>query len=233
MTTEPEARRLEAVYEDYEARGLPSTRWGAANPGNRAIMAERRRLTSRLLAESGLLPLGSREVLEVGCGTGHVLAGLLELGAESDRLHGIDLLPGRVEEARRSYPQLDVVQGNAEQLPFADESFDLVMLSVVFSSILDPRMQRNVADECIRVLRRGGAVLWYDFRYDNPSNPHVRGVRRRDLERLFPGFRFSLRTLTVVPQIARRLGPLTSTIYPLLAALPPLRTYYLGILVKP
>ena len=230
--SEPEVERLREVYRDYEARDLPATRWGERNRGNRAIMAERRRVMRALLDGHGLLPLGEREVLEVGCGSGHVLAGLQELGASAERLHGVDLLPGRVETARRNHPGLDIREANAERLPFADGAFDVVMLFVVFSSILDAAMQHNVAGECARVLRSGGHVLWYDFRYDNPSNKHVRGMSRREVAQLFPGFEISLRTLTVVPQLVRRLGPLTEVVYPALAAVPPLRTYYMGLLRK-
>jgi len=231
--TENEVRRLEDVYRGYAEQELSVTRWGSGNRGNRAIMAERSRVLRELLDEHGLLPLGQREILEVGCGSGHVLAGLVDLGAQQERLHGVELLEPRVELARRQQPWLDVVRGNAEHLPHEDGSFDLVLLFVVFSSILEPAMRQNVAKECARVLRPGGHVLWYDFRYDNPSNRNVRGIRRSELERLFAGFTPSLRTLTVVPQIARRLGPLTEVLYPALAAIPPLRTYYMGLLRKP
>lgn len=231
--TDREVRRLEDVYRGYAELDLPGTRWGPDNRGNRAIMAERERILRELLDEHGLLPLGEREILEVGCGTGHVLAGLVDLGAREERLHGVELLEPRVELARRQQPWLDVAQGNAEHLPHEDESIDLVLLFVVFSSILEPAMRQNVASECARVLRPGGHVLWYDFRYDNPSNPNVRGIRRGEFERLFPGFAPSLRTLTLVPQVARRMGPLTQVLYPVLAAVPPLRTYYMALLRKP
>jgi SAM-dependent methyltransferase len=233
MTDSREVERLQRVYRDYESRDLPEQRWGEGNAGNRAIMRERNRVLGQLLEEHGLLPLAGIDILEVGCGAGGILAGLVELGAAADRLHGIDLLPDRVARARERFPEIDFRSGNAEHLPYADGSFDLVLLFVVFSSILDPEMKRNVARECARVLRPGGRVLWYDFRYDNPSNRHVRGVRRRELAGLFPGFDPALRTLTFVPQVARRLGPATDFLYPVLAAVPPLRTYYLGLLRKP
>jgi SAM-dependent methyltransferase len=231
--TEQEVRRLQDVYRGYAEQELSETRWGLGNRGNRAIMAERVRVLRELLFVHGLLPLGDREILEVGCGTGHVLASLLEFGAQRDRLHGVELLEPRVEQARRAYPWLDVVQANAERLPHDDGSVDLLLLFIVFSSILDPAMRVNIARECARVLRPGGHVLWYDFRYDNPSNRNVRGMRRAELDELFPGFVPSVRTLTVVPQVARRLGPLTRILYPALAALPPLRTYYMALLQKP
>jgi ubiquinone/menaquinone biosynthesis C-methylase UbiE len=228
-----EVRRLQDVYRQYAEDDLTETRWGLGNRGNRAIRAERDRVQRDLLSTHGLLPLLEREILEVGCGTGHVLASLVELGAKRKRLHGVELLEPRVEQARRDHPWLDVVQANAEHMPYEDESFDVVLLYIVFSSILDPDMRANVARECVRVLRPRGHVLWYDFRYDNPSNPNVRGMRREELERLFPEFELSTRTLTLVPQVARRLGPLTGVLYPVLAAVPPLRTYYMALLRKP
>src|SRR5262249_49418911 len=130
--------------------------------------------------------------------------------------------------------------GNAEQLDFPDGSVDLVVLYTVFSSILDETMARNVADEARRVLRAPdpasgrprGAALWYDVRYANPSNPHTRAMTRQRSPALFPGFRLHLRSITLLPPVARRLGPLTPALYPLLASAPPLRSHYLGLLFK-
>lgn len=232
MTRERELERLEAVYRSYAEEGRASRRWGDDNRGNRIIMDERGRMMRRLLDDAGLLPLGQRRVLEVGCGTGHVLAGLTELGADSGSLVGVDVLDFRLAEARRSFPEISFEQGNAERLGFSDASFDLLLLFIVFSSILDPAMRENVAHECARVIKPGGAMLWYDFRYDNPQNRNVRGVKLDEVRRLFPGFDVTARTLTVIPQIARRLGPLTGAVYPLLARVPALRTYWMALLVK-
>jgi len=60
-------------------------------------------------------------------------------------------------------------EANAEALPFANGFFDLVTVFTVCTSILDPQMARNVSREIHRVLRSGGAVVWYDFRMNNPS----------------------------------------------------------------
>jgi hypothetical protein len=94
-------------------------------------------------------------------------------------------------------------------------------------------MARNVAREVSRVLKPGGAIVWYDFIYNNPRNPHVRGMKRSDLLNLFPEFQFGLHKITLLPPLSRRLGPLTSVLYPALAAIPWLRTHYLGLLHKP
>lgn len=52
------------------------------------------------------------------------------------------------------------------------------------------------------------------------------------IRRLFPQLEMHLHTATVLPPLARRLGRLTQSLYPVLAAIPPLRTHYLGLLMK-
>ena len=103
----------------------------------------------------------------------------------------------------------------------------------MFTSILEAEMKQQAAKEMGRVLKAGGAILWYDFLFDNPRNPDVKGIRAREIRELFPGFEITLRKITLAPPIARKI-PLGSlpTLYPLLGALPFLRTHYLGLFVK-
>jgi len=220
-----EADRIARAYKDLEASG--PDRWSPANPGNQAILAERRRRTRLLLGS-----VAGRRVLEVGSGRGGELAWLMELGAEPAQLTGVDLLEDRVAAARVAHPGLDFRVGNAEHLEFEDASFDLVMAITVFSSILEPAMADRVAAEIVRVLKPGGALLWYDFRYDNPSNRDVRGVSAAEVRRLFPTLQGRLSGLTLLPPLARRLGPLTPAAYPLLSKVPPLQSHLLGLLKK-
>jgi ubiquinone/menaquinone biosynthesis C-methylase UbiE len=180
-----------------------------------------------------MLPLTGRRVLEVGSGSGSELAWLRELGAAPSDLVGVELLGDRVAAATSAFPDLDFRQGNAERLEFADGEFGLVLAITVFSSILDPEMARNVASEIVRVLDRNGALLWYDVRYDSVSNRNVRAVTAARVRDLFPSLQGELRTLTLVPPLARRLGPLTRGAYPLLSAIPPLRSHLIGLLRKP
>jgi SAM-dependent methyltransferase len=225
-----EAERIAQAYRSRDQSAIK--RWDLGNAGNRRILAERRRLTTRLLEEAGWLPLGERRVLDVGSGNGAELAWFREVGARDANLVGIDLLPERVEAARQSFPGLDFRAGNAERLPFPDSSFDLVVACTLFSSILDEGMAGGIAREIQRVMRPGGGLLWYDFRYDSPSNPNVRGVGERRIRSLFPQLSGELIRLTLVPPLARRLGPLTPAAYPVLAAIPPLRSHLCGLLRK-
>jgi SAM-dependent methyltransferase len=226
-----ETERIARAYAELEARG--GSRWSLANPGNRMILAERRREFRRLLEEGGFIPLHDRMVLEVGSGTGGELAWLTEIGASPARLTGVDLLEDRVAVARREHPAIRFQQGNAEHLEFADGAFDLVMAITIFSSILDRTMAANVASEIVRVMRPGGGLLWYDVRYDSVSNANVKAVSAARVRELFPGLRGSLLGVTLLPPLARRLGPATGVLYPALASLPPLRSHLVGLLRKP
>jgi ubiquinone/menaquinone biosynthesis C-methylase UbiE len=146
---------------------------------------------------------------------------------------GVDLLTDRIRRAKENFPKMNFQEANAEALPFADGFFDLVTVFTVFTSILDPQMARNLTREFNRVLRSGGAVVWYDFRMNNPLNPHVRGISRKGIRNLFPEFNVHAVSITVLPPLARRCGALTDLLYPYLASLPFLRSHYLGLLVKP
>jgi ubiquinone/menaquinone biosynthesis C-methylase UbiE len=232
VSTGDEADRIRDVYAGYARQDFASTKWSETNAGNRAIITERLRVLRDLVRESGVRPFAESAILDIGCGGGKFLSDLLTLGAVPSRLTGVDLLPDRVDAARLRIPEARFSCGNAEQLDFPDASFDVVIFSTVFSSVLDPGMRARIAGEADRVLRPGGAILWYDFMRNNPSNPHVRGVSLGEIDALFPTYRAFLQRVTLAPPIARRLGVLTPVLYPVLASVPLLRTHYIGLLVK-
>jgi Methylase involved in ubiquinone/menaquinone biosynthesis len=232
MESPLEVQRLRSVYQEYTGRGLGSSKWSSSNRGNEAIIRERSQKTLDCLQNAGLLPLSERRILDVGCGAGGTLATFKDWGAKPQNLFGVDLLPERIQRAQERYPEFTFQQANAESLPFVGDSFDLVVLFTVFTSILDPKMATNIAREISRVLRRAGAILWYDFRFNNPFNRHVRGMTRNSISQLFPDFDSRLRSITLFPPLARHMGQMTDILYPALAGLPFLRTHYLGLLIK-
>ena len=94
------------------------------------------------------------DVLDVGCGPGVLTEVLVEqYGVE--HVTAIDPTPGFVEAARRRLPGVDVRQGTAEDLPFADGSFDAAFAQLVVHFMKDP--VRGLA-EMVRVTRPGGVV---------------------------------------------------------------------------
>lgn len=226
-----EQERLEDVYARYARQ---AGKHDLSNPGNRAILAEYERIARRLLADEGMLPLGRRTVLDVGCGYGYHLARVCDAyGADPAGCYGIDILASRIEQARRLHPELSLDCGDARTLRFEDDTFDLVLLNVVFSTILDDAVALEVARELRRVLRPEGAILWWDLRYRNPRNPDVRPYGIPALRRIFPGFTIRARAATVVPQLVRRLDGAAGALYPVLAAVPPLLVRYVALLRPP
>ncbi len=93
-----------------------------------------------------------KDVLEVGCGTGLVLARVARFARSAK---GIDLSPGMLARARER--GLDVSEGAATALPFADASFDVAYSFKVLSHV--PELDRALA-EMLRVVRPGGHLVF-------------------------------------------------------------------------
>lgn len=229
VNAEPEAERMVRVFREYDASAW--ARWNPENRGNRRIEVHRWERLWPLFVRHEFLPLGGLHILDVGCGSGQFIEALLGFGARPEHCVGVDLIPERIQQGRRAHPTVRFVCCDAKHLELPDATFDLVGASTLFSSILNGA--DAVAREIARVLKPGGAIVWYDFRYDNPRNPHVRGIPKHGVRRLFPGFAIYLRTTTLLPPLARRMGRLTGPLYPLLSLIPLLRTHYVGLLIKP
>jgi hypothetical protein len=85
-------------------------------------------------------------------------------------------------------------------------------------------MRKRIAQEIMRVLAPGGALVWYDFAYNNPSNTSVRKVSRREIRHLFPKLQGRIVTVTLAPPLARFVVPRSWLLATTLEALPILRT---------
>jgi ubiquinone/menaquinone biosynthesis C-methylase UbiE len=229
-TTTEEVRRITTAYAERDVALAGTLKRDQANRGNRWRMDEHRRQLRRILEERFDKPLAECRVLDVGCGYGSLLAWFHDLGVPSGSLFGVDLLENRIRIARETHPEFHFDDANAEQLAFPDASFDLVAAFTLFSSIIDREMAANVARSMGRVLTGGGAVLWYDMRYPNPWNHHLRAMTKRRIRELFPAAAIDLEPVTLLPPLARRLGRSTDRVYPVLAAAPVLRSHYIGLI---
>jgi ubiquinone/menaquinone biosynthesis C-methylase UbiE len=225
-----EEARIRAAYGRREK---DDARYSWFNPGYQFMVQERERRILSVLCRYDCTALESKTVLEVGCGTGQWLRDFVKWGARPENVTGIDLLPERLSRARRSCPPAVRIEcASAAALPFSDGTFDLVLQSTVFTSILDVGMKQQVASEMLRVVRRDGFILWYDYHVNNPWNRDVRGVKRREIYQLFPNCRINLERITLLPHLARLLAPYSYLGCYLLEKLPPLCTHYLGIIRK-
>jgi ubiquinone/menaquinone biosynthesis C-methylase UbiE len=231
---EDEPTRLRRVYGAYVADDANRARWDPEQPGNRLILAERDGLLRDALRHDiDAAPGQATTIVDLGCGTGDVLATLVDAEGSSRVGVGIDLLEDRLREARARRPDLALLAANGTALPLADDTVDVMVVFTVFSSILDRSTADEVAAEVRRVVRPAGRVIWYDLRRDNPRNREVRGLAAADIAELFPGWASSLRTCTVLPPLARRAAQITPRSYRALSRVPVLRSHHFGVLHAP
>lgn len=103
-----------------------------------------------------------QSVLDVGCGTGDLLRLLAGRYPKAIGLAGIDPAPSMIETADRAADdrRLRFTVGAAEDLPYPDGAFDLVVSTTSFDHWAD---QRAGLDECARVLAPGGHLVLADL----------------------------------------------------------------------
>jgi ubiquinone/menaquinone biosynthesis C-methylase UbiE len=121
-------------------------------------------------------PANVTDIIDLGCGTGRFSQTLADLyGA---RLVGIDPSETMLAQAKSKAPQLTFLLGAGEAIPVADESADLVFISLVYHHLRD---RAKTARECLRVLRPGGSVMI------RTTIAEERGYLA--FERFFPGYK--------------------------------------------
>jgi SAM-dependent methyltransferase len=224
-----EEARIRAAY----ARRQGDLRYSWFNAGHLFMMQGRERRVLALLKRHRFEPLHLKKILEIGCGTGYWLREFVKWGARPENITGIDLLPDRVAEAKRLTPAAVKVQcGSAAALSFPDSTFDLVLQSTVFTSVLDPGLRQRMASEMLRVIKHEGLILWYDYHVGNPWNPDVAGVKKQQIYQLFADCRIELRRITLAPPLVRFLAPRSWLACYVLEKMPRFCTHYLGVIRK-
>jgi ubiquinone/menaquinone biosynthesis C-methylase UbiE len=229
VAAERERIRLEYLRR---AREVSPDIYAPWQPSSRFMLEGRNRVAATMLHRLSVFPKAGDQCLEVGFGTLGWLSELISWGVRESDLHGVELDPGRAAKAREIFPVADLRTGDAVELPWNDETFQLVVVSTLFTSVLDSNVRRLIADQIVRVTAPGGALLWYDFAYNNPRNPNVRGIGRGEIKRLFPNLNGRVRTITLAPPLARLITPHSWTLATLLEAIPLLRTHLIAVLIK-
>lgn len=166
--------------------------------------------------------------LEIGAGYGFNLYFFNRLGIKWENIYANELLPERVEALQTEFPKIGVLKGDASEIS-GQETFEIVFQSIVFTSILDNQFKQKLAKKMWSMTKLGGIVLWYDFIYDNPRNPDVKGVGKKEIEKLFPdSTNIKFYKTTVAPPLGRRIGKL----YPFFDIFPFLRTHMVAVIHK-
>ncbi|OGN00916.1 MAG: methyltransferase type 11 [Candidatus Yanofskybacteria bacterium RIFCSPHIGHO2_02_FULL_41_29] len=124
----------------------------------------------------GKLKIGN--ILEIGCNVGNQLALLQEEGFKN--LYGIEIFPKAVELAKTHTKSINIVQGSGFDLPFKDNSFDLVFTAGVLIHI-SPKDIKKIMKEIHRVSKK---YIW-GFEYFSPD--HIAIPYRGNKDRLWKG----------------------------------------------
>jgi ubiquinone/menaquinone biosynthesis C-methylase UbiE len=147
------------AFGDFEKSG-----WDRAADLYHRHWGDLTRQSSEALLEAACVGAGSK-VLDVGTGPGYVAVAARARGAD---VIGLDFSEQQVALARRTYPGIELRQGDAENLPFEAGRFDAVVMGLCLHHL--PDAEHGLA-EAFRVLRPGGyfaATVWAKPE-DNPA----------------------------------------------------------------
>lgn len=100
-------------------------------------------------------------ILDYGCGYGRMLQNLRQLGY--DNLNGVDYSARMIELGRKLNPELNLTCNSQSTLPFADNSFDCVLLFALLTCNPANKQQQLLINETNRVLKPNGIIYISDY----------------------------------------------------------------------
>lgn len=192
------------------------------------VIKERETVYSKILKEH-FSKTDNVKFIEIGAGEGANIDFFRSLKIKDENIVAAELLPERAAKLRKKYPKITVSEGDALQLAFKN-SFDIVFQSLVFTSILDDDFKKSLAHKMWDMLKPGGIILWYDFKFNNPGNKDVKGVTKAEIKQLFPSVnKIAFYNVTLAPPIGRRVGNMYEFVN---SFFPFLRTHLIAVIKK-
>lgn len=119
----------------------------------------------RQLPLQGLTLDSDTQILDLCCGSGQATQFLVN---SSQNVTGLDASPLSLQRARKNVPNATYVEAFAEDMPFADNLFDVVHTSAALHE-MHPEQLRKIIQQVYRVLKPGGVFTLVDFH--PPTNP--------------------------------------------------------------
>ncbi|MCK5609759.1 class I SAM-dependent methyltransferase [Candidatus Pacearchaeota archaeon] len=103
-----------------------------------------------------------KKTLDAGAGTGRLSLKLLKAGAD---VTALDVSPEMLDLLKRKTGEIETVEGELEDMPFEDETFDMI-----FSSLAMVHLKKITPflDECYRVLKDDGKLVLVNVHYRKP-----------------------------------------------------------------
>ena len=151
---------------------------------------------------------GDEQVLDVGCGHGLMLIGAAKL-LSSGKVTGIDLwqkedqagnsreATWRNVECENVADRVELRDGDARKLPFADNTFDVILSSWALHNIYDAAGRETAIREIARVLKPGGRAVIVDIRHTPEYELVFRSCSMSKVNRGGPNFLFVIPSHTV------------------------------------
>jgi SAM-dependent methyltransferase len=135
-------------WELFEAAADTYAAWYATPRGQRVDRAERAVLAWLLRSVPNV-----RDVLDIGCGTGHFTEWLATSGL---RTVGLDRSPAMLAELHRRFPHIPILHGDAHRLPMCAAAVDVAAFVTTLEFLEQPH---TALSEAVRVARRGVVVV--------------------------------------------------------------------------
>jgi SAM-dependent methyltransferase len=151
---------------------------------------------------------GDEQVLDVGCGHGLMLIGAAKR-LTTGRAIGIDIWQSEDQASNSSQATLEnalregvsgrveLRDSDARELPFVDESFDVIVSSFAIHNIYDPIGREKALREIHRVLKPGGQLALADIRHTSQYAEILHALGWKQVIRWFPNFLFITPTRVV------------------------------------
>ena len=200
------------------------------NKGDILIKEERDKFFYQITKDQKVF-IEKKEILDFGCGEGFVMDLFSKWGASPNLLTGVDISKKRITLGKSKFPEFNFIHVN-NKLPFEENKFSLIIISTVFSSIINSQDREHWASEIDRVLNLNGLIIFYDMKINNPFNRKIRKVTKNELSSLFCDYTIKINSLTVWPHFSRLLSIISNKFYPLLTNIKLLHTHFIAELTK-
>ncbi len=192
------------------------------------VVKEREVVYSRIIKEH-FNKTDNIKFIEIGAGAGANIDFFRSLGIKDENIVAAELLTERAALLRKYFPHITIAEGDALQLNYKG-SFDIVFQSLVFTSILDADFKKKLAAKMWGMLKPGGIILWYDFKFNNPANKDVKGVDKAEMKQLFSfADQINFFNVTLAPLVGRRVGNMYEFVN---SFFPFLRTHLIAVIKK-
>ena len=124
-------------------------------------------------------------IIDIGCGSSSKLIDLVSLGFNQKNLYGIDINESDINFSKMNYPLLNLSCQNATKLDFKDNFFDLTYESTMFVQITNEEISENIAREMVRVTKKNGFIIIFDWRFQKFKNPNFLACDQKRIQKMF------------------------------------------------